>query len=668
MDEMLGPTQEAKDAAAALDARVCQFEIDGGSNKLGRHEGEPPTKAAHVELFNYGVIASVSSLTYGTWEKDDAALLVLVLNFRSPDSGILRFTKAELSVDFKKQRPEDGSPVVRLCHPTSNRISATNDHNTDETPGLWPPAAYSIKGSSWSKQSQEEAHQVFWEVSIPRGSSADINNNSIPLCAVVSFRGFFMATVRLKATTALKLKLESFPWSKKDPMLFNGHTSKGKQFSNTNFFDLKKRDIEKHLPRQYTKQSNYKSTTGANSLTPIPGTVCRIHGIPISDSAYGVSELLSKALDISSASMQIKTFSRNPNHEEITALVSFTSFPTTLKRTQPGRWQISVPSIELSRKGEIHASPPSSSSNPSLDLYLDTNFLGFTNLSPLSPGPPSVDIVAVHGLGGHAYGSFKQRGGHYMWLNDSLYVDLCNIEPSEQFPQGIKPRILLYGHDSHIEQSQTFQSLEDLATELKVLLRGVRRQDPTRPLILIGHSLGGLLIKQLLIQWAVEEGNAIDTSTREATIGLLLFGVPSRGMNINALLEIAGEQPNAEFISSLGIGSPILEEQAKAFPELCKSTKMHTYSFYETRLSNTARKIDGKLSITGKSVVLVDKASATHGRPWEMNTQFIIPIQRTHSDLVKFDNPSPEYEKVRGCLIDILGSGKSLGHRVLPLQ
>ncbi|KAK7222801.1 hypothetical protein V2G26_010804 [Clonostachys chloroleuca] len=511
----------------------------------------------------------------------------------------------------------------------------------------------------FGQNSHRKNHIIFWEVSIPRGSSADINNNSIPLFTIVSFRGSFMATVRLKATTASKLKLKSFPWSERDPMLFNGHTCKGKQFSNTKFAQLERAQIEEHLPRQYPKPD---STVGGNGPTPIPGIVCRIHGIPISYTASVFSELLSKVLNIPSASIQIKSFSGNPYHEEITALVSFTTFPTKLKRTQSGRWQISVPSTELPRNEEVHASP-------SLDLHFDTNFLGFTNLSPFSGDSFNIDIVAVHGLGGHAYGSFKQRGGPYMWLSDSLYDNLRSIARSEEFPQGIRPRILLYGHDSHIDQSQTFQCLEDLAIDLKILLRRIREQDPTRPLILIGHSLGGLLIKQLLIQWAAEEGTSIDRSSREATIGLLLFGVPNRGMDITAILSIVGEQPNAEFISSLGIGSPILEEQSRAFSALCKSTKMRPYSFFETCLSNTATMIDGKLSITGKPVVLVDKASATHGRPWEMNNQFIIPIQRTHSDLVKFDSKySHDYEKVRGCFNEILGPGKSMRVEALPQQ
>lgn len=52
--------------------------------------------------------------------------------------------------------------------------------------------------------------------------------------------------------------------------------------------------------------------------------------------------------------------------------------------------------------------------------------------------------------------------------------------------------------------------------------------------------------------------------------------------------------------------------------------------------------------------MLVDKESATHSRPWEMNKHFIIPIQRSHADLVKFNKYSPDYETIRNCIVDIL--------------
>lgn len=48
----------------------------------------------------------------------------------------------------------------------------------------------------------------------------------------------------------------------------------------------------------------------------------------------------------------------------------------------------------------------------------------------------------------------------------------------------------------------------------------------------------------------------------------------------------------------------------------------------------------------GPPAVLVDRHSATHGREWESDGQFIQPVDRNHSDLVKFSNYDDEYQTV----------------------
>jgi protein SERAC1 len=94
-------------------------------------------------------------------------------------------------------------------------------------------------------------------------------------------------------------------------------------------------------------------------------------------------------------------------------------------------------------------------------------------------------IIAVHGLGGHAYGSFKERGGSYMWLEDSLLPSLmASGEPSTR----CSARILTYGYDAHIENSDCFQSIRDLASQLRALLRTIRRV--SRPEAAIGQDMG----------------------------------------------------------------------------------------------------------------------------------------------------------------------------------
>jgi protein SERAC1 len=50
--------------------------------------------------------------------------------------------------------------------------------------------------------------------------------------------------------------------------------------------------------------------------------------------------------------------------------------------------------------------------------------------------------------------------------------------------------------------------------------------------------------------------------------------------------------------------------------------------------------------MNGPPAVLVDRHSATHGREWESDGQFIQPVNRNHSELVKFSNRDDEYQTV----------------------
>lgn len=70
--------------------------------------------------------------------------------------------------------------------------------------------------------------------------------------------------------------------------------------------------------------------------------------------------------------------------------------------------------------------------------------------------------IAITGLGGHAFGSFKERGGSHMWLRDSLPHDLPGA------------RILIYGYDSHLVGSQSFQDMEALATQFRTHIAAIR--------------------------------------------------------------------------------------------------------------------------------------------------------------------------------------------------
>ncbi len=55
---------------------------------------------------------------------------------------------------------------------------------------------------------------------------------------------------------------------------------------------------------------------------------------------------------------------------------------------------------------------------------------------------------------------------------------------------------MIYGYDSSIPQSNSMQNLEDLAASFHSSLLALAGTD-TKPILLITHSLGGLIVKQV---------------------------------------------------------------------------------------------------------------------------------------------------------------------------
>lgn len=79
-----------------------------------------------------------------------------------------------------------------------------------------------------------------------------------------------------------------------------------------------------------------------------------------------------------------------------------------------------------------------------------------------------------------------------MWLRDSLPFDLT-LDTSDQ-PMA---RVMIYGYDSTVAESKSIQNIKDLATKFNASLQKLTNASIVRPIILIGHSLGGLIIKQV---------------------------------------------------------------------------------------------------------------------------------------------------------------------------
>ena len=245
--------------------------------------------------------------------------------------------------------------------------------------------------------------------------------------------------------------------------------------------------------------------------------------------------------------------------------------------------------------------------------------------------------VAISGLGSHAFGSWKDRHSPYMWLKDAVPQYLPNA------------RVLIYGYDSKLVGSRSFQNLSDVGSgfraSLKVALGSIPRE---RPLIYVAHSLGGLVLKQAMVQ--MFSGDAADSRNFKATFGILFFGVPNQGMDISSLLAMVHGQPNLHFLSTLSKDGGLLHGLIERFRTIIHFQDSKIYSFYETDMSPTAQEGGpGKWSMNGRPAVLVDRHSARSGRSWE-GDHFHFPISRNHSEMVKFS----EYSEDCSIVCDIL--------------
>ncbi|KAK5676541.1 hypothetical protein LTS10_010842 [Elasticomyces elasticus] len=218
---------------------------------------------------------------------------------------------------------------------------------------------------------------------------------------------------------------------------------------------------------------------------------------------------------------------------------------------------------------------------------VDKEFMGITPLADCSDA--EVDLVAVTGLAGHALGSFRASSGTFVWLRDALPNDV---------PQA---RVLTYGYDTALFENQSKESLYHLAAVFLDRLNSFRRATGTqrRPVCFLGHSLGGVVLKEALTisdlanksrrDWM---RNLDDCGAALYTCGLILFGVPNLGLQHRQLFAMVKGQRNENFIQSLVVNednepSPYLAELTRKFSQLCAGQvpPFEIYSYFETEPS-----------------------------------------------------------------------------------
>ncbi|KAB8576205.1 hypothetical protein FH972_025733 [Carpinus fangiana] len=287
------------------------------------------------------------------------------------------------------------------------------------------------------------------------------------------------------------------------------------------------------------------------------------------------------------------------------------------------------------------ASPPSSPISLMLgtSMSIDNTFLGFTVLSE-----PSVH----EGFSGNAFSSWQSRNEpDYHWLRDQLPKD---------FPGS---RTIIHGFESPTTENDSVQDIEDLSRELVFKLRyALAHNTNHRPLTLMAHSLGGIVLKRALVLLA--EGSDTDLKILQRVCLIVFFGVPNKETLKESLLMLArAEGVNDAIIEQLTLDSSsclqLLEQQ---YAGIAKLRHIRIVSSYETKRTLLSDEKHERTPYHRKrKEILVNRMSAIHP---SSNEHDLIPINDDHFNMIRFSRDDERYSAIASCFRNTFSNSQTL--------
>lgn len=163
-----------------------------------------------------------------------------------------------------------------------------------------------------------------------------------------------------------------------------------------------------------------------------------------------------------------------------------------------------------------------------------------------------------------------------MWIRDALPRSIPGL------------RTIIYGYESSLLKSDSFQSIGDIAQMLVLQLKlGGWNLPSSKPIVFLAHSLGGLVLKEGIVQ--IADRDTSFSAILDNILGAVMFGVPSLGMEQCHLMAMVEGQPNECLIEDLSrqTGARYLRDLNKRFEGLSFLRRAKIFWAYETRESPT---------------------------------------------------------------------------------
>ncbi|ETR98417.1 hypothetical protein M419DRAFT_88907 [Trichoderma reesei RUT C-30] len=287
----------------------------------------------------------------------------------------------------------------------------------------------------------------------------------------------------------------------------------------------------------------------------------------------------------------------------------------------------------------VTAPEPRGSTIPSKSLQPKSAGLGLHVLH--CPEFSSLDIIFVHGLGGHS---------HKTWTKDQ---DPLLFWPKSWLP--LEPdvgtaRIMTFGYNAKWRGEAGISSITDFAKELLYEMRfakGPSGQDiaiGANPIIFVVHSMGGLVVKKAFL-FGLHDDNY--KNIVHSVSAIVFLSTPHRGTHLaetlNRILAASFQSPKT-FIADLEKSSTTIEDVNEQFRHF--APKLSLWSFYETLPT----------PIGLRKLIIVEKDSSVLGYPGEISR----PLHADHRGVCKYSSPADaNYVSVKNALKSLVTTAHS---------
>lgn len=203
-------------------------------------------------------------------------------------------------------------------------------------------------------------------------------------------------------------------------------------------------------------------------------------------------------------------------------------------------------------------------------------------------------MVFIHGLWGGVFYTWRQQDKDNIRDCEAAIEEEDREEysfcwPKDWLKEDCRQHVRVLGcdFDSYLSQwgnncpTQSYkQNLEERSED--ILGKLVRAGVGSRPVIFVGHSMGGLIIKKMLVS-AQTSGDCELQRFYENTKGVVFYSTPHRGTHIAKMNSVVKYFffPSVE-VQELEIDSPALLELNTYFQDFVKKFQTRVISFGET--------------------------------------------------------------------------------------